>query len=182
MNIFEDNPIIPAIHTREDFDEAVKSHLNIIFLLKTNIFNLGEYAQCAHRHGKTVFVHADMIEGVARDNYGIEYMAKCGVDGILSTRINILKQARELKLYTIQRFFIIDYHSFDTAIESMKMFMPDMMEIMPGVVPKIIEKFKTSVNIPIIAGGLIETKKEILDALKAGASSISTSNNKLWYS
>ena len=62
------------------------------------------------------------------------------------------------------------------------MFMPDMMEIMPGVVPKIIEKFKASVNIPIIAGGLIETKKEILDALKAGASSISTSNNKLWYS
>lgn len=182
MSIFDDNPIIPAIHTREDFDEAASSHLNIIFLLKSNIFNLKEYVDKAHMHGKTVFVHADMIEGVARDNYGIEYIAECGVDGIISTRINILKQARELKLYTIQRFFIIDYHSFDTAIESMKMFMPDMIEIMPGVVPKIIEKFKESVTIPIIAGGLIETKKEIFDALKAGASSISTSNKKLWYS
>lgn len=182
MFLIEDNPIIAAIHTKEDFDEAMKSHLNVIFLLKTNIFNIKEYVKEVHKNDKTVFVHADMIEGVARDNYGIEYIANTGADGIISTRINILKQAREYKLKTIQRFFIIDYHSFETAIESMKMFIPDMMEIMPGVLPKIITKFNENVKIPIIAGGLIETKSEILDALKAGAASISTSNRQLWYS
>lgn len=83
---------------------------------------------------------------------------------------------------TVQRFFIIDHHSFETTMESIKMFLPDMIEIMPGVIPKIISKFSENVKIPIITGGLIETKSEIMDALKAGASGISTSNKKLWYS
>lgn len=182
MFFIEDNPIIAAVHTKEDFDEAIKSQLNVIFLLKTNIFTLKDYVSTAHKKDKFVFIHADMIEGVARDIYGIEYIANTGADGIISTRGNIIKYAREHKLRTIQRFFIIDYHSFDTAIEAIKMQMPDMIEIMPGVVPKIISKFKENVKVPIITGGLIETKSEILDALNAGASSISTSNKKLWYS
>lgn len=58
---------------------------------------------------------------------------------------------------------------------------PDAVEIMPGVIPKIIAKFKEEAkNISVVAGGLIENKEEIMSALNSGATSISTSRRNLW--
>ena len=39
-------------------------------------------------------------------------------------------------LFTIQRFFIVDSHSVDTAVESIRIGKPDVVEIMPGVIGK----------------------------------------------
>lgn len=177
----EDNPIIAAVHSKNDFEDAIKSQLNVIFMINANILTLQEFANTAHENGKTLFIHSDITEGIAKDNYGIEYIAKMGADGIISTRGNIIKIAKEYKLKTIQRFFIIDGHSVVAALDSIKTVKSDMIEIMPGVIPKIIERFSESIKTPIITGGLIDTKQEIICALKAGATSISTSNKKLWY-
>jgi glycerol uptake operon antiterminator len=56
-----------------------------------------------------------------------------------------------------------------------------MIEIMPGVVPKALKILKQRLDIPIISGGLIDTKEEIIEALNAGAIAVSTSNKDLWY-
>ena len=53
-------------------------------------------------------------------------------------------------------------------------------DLMPGIVTKVIADLKASLNIPIIAGGLIETRKEIEEAVHSGASGISTSRAELW--
>jgi len=181
MLSLEENPIIAAVHTKDDFTEAIQSQLNVIFMMNGNIMTLHEYAKEAHNNGKKIFVHADMTEGIAKDNYGIGFIAKMGADGIISTRGNIIKMAKEWKLKTVQRIFIIDFHSMNTAIDSIKSQTPDMIEVMPGVVPKVISYFNKHANMPIITGGLIETKQEIITALKAGATAVSTSNKKLWY-
>jgi glycerol uptake operon antiterminator len=102
------------------------------------------------------------------------------VDGIISTRTNIIKMAKEEGVFSIQRFFILDSHSIDTTLESLKSSKADMIEIMPGIIPKIIKRLKESVDIPIIAGGLIETKEEIKEILKSGAFAISTGKEELW--
>ena len=57
---------------------------------------------------------------------------------------------------------------------------PDLIEIMPGIVGKVIKRF-VAYGIPVIAGGLIETKQEITEALKNGAEAISTGKQDLWY-
>ena len=57
---------------------------------------------------------------------------------------------------------------------------PDFIEIMPGVIEKIIKKF-ASEKIPVIAGGLIETKSELTAALSSGALAVSTGKKDLWY-
>ena len=44
-----------------------------------------------------------------------------------------------------------------------------MVEIMPGIMPEIIERLKIEIKIPIIAGGLISDKKDIIAALSVGA-------------
>lgn len=178
----ENNPIIAAVHSMEDFEIALESPVQIIFVLNSNIFSVSEFVKRGHEKGKHVFFHADMTEGIAKDSCGVEFLAKSGVDGIISTRANMLRYAKEQGLTTVQRFFIIDAQSVKTSIDSAKLVSPDFIEIMPGILPKVIHHMKNSVTSPIITGGLIETKHEIVEALLAGASAVSTSKTALWES
>ena len=57
---------------------------------------------------------------------------------------------------------------------------PDLIEIMPGVVTKKIRDFSKVVDIPIIAGGIVETIDEVRAALEAGATVVSTGEVDLW--
>ena len=57
---------------------------------------------------------------------------------------------------------------------------PDFIEILPGVMPKIIARICRETQIPVIAGGLISDKEDILAALSAGARAISTTNPAVW--
>ncbi len=125
-------------------------------------------------------MHIDFAEGVGRDRAGLLFIQNLGIDGIISTRANIIRMAREFGLATVQRFFIVDSHSVDTAVESIKVSKPDTIEIMPGILPRTITKFKERVKMPVIAGGLIETKGDIIGAIAAGASAISTAKKELW--
>ena len=88
--------------------------------------------------------------------------------------------ARESGLFTVQRFFIVDSHSIETTLEGIKSGKPDMIEIMPATVYKVIERLSSKVTVPIIAGGLVETKEEAKVAFESGASAISTSRELLW--
>ncbi len=57
---------------------------------------------------------------------------------------------------------------------------PDMIEIMPEITTKVIKKFADG-SIPVIAGGLIEIKEEITEAISNGAFAVSTGKEELWY-
>lgn len=47
--------------------------------------------------------------------------------------------------------------------------------------PKIIKKLCSTVNVPIIAGGLISDKEDVMNALNAGAVAISVTNQRVWF-
>ncbi len=173
------NKIIAAVNTQA-FDTALKSKVDIIFYLTPNINTLKDFVQAAHNANKKIFVHMDMAEGIGKDKFGIEYVNELGVDGVISTRSSIIKIAKKYDLKTVQRFFMIDAHSVDTTVETANSTFPDMIEIMPGVAVKVIDKLRKQVKFPIIAGGLIEKEEEVSLALKIGASAISTSNQGLW--
>ena len=51
---------------------------------------------------------------------------------------------------------------------------------MPGVIGKAIRRF-AGCGIPVIAGGLVETKAEVTDAINCGAAAVSTGRESLWY-
>ena len=172
--------IIAAVHNMDEFEEALKSNVQMIFALSTNIMNIGTYVAKAHEMEKLLFVHVDMTNGITKDSYGMGYIANTGVDGIISTRTNMIRLAKERGLKTVQRLFLIDAQSIKTSIESAKMHKPDFIEIMPGVVPKSVVRFKESLTIPIITGGLIETEDEIKAVIEVGAAAISTSKQELW--
>ena len=172
--------IIAAARNNNEFQIAADSDVNIIFMLVPNIEEIEKQAEVAHKSGKKLFIHLDLAEGIGKDEYGIRYVKKAGVDGIISTRTNIIKLAKKEGLLTVQRFFIVDSHSVDTTLESAKSSKADMVEVMPGVVPKVIKRLKNELNALVVAGGLIDTQAEIDDAIKAGATAISIGKQEFW--
>ena len=177
---FETGRVIAAVRNSGEFDIALDSDVKVIFCLSTGIMSVASQSLMAKRAGKKLFVHMDLCDGVGKDRAGVEFLKNAGVYGIISTRVSIIKHARELGLKTVQRFFIVDSHSIDTTLEGLKSAKPDMMEIMPGTVTKIIARLCEKTEIPIIAGGLIETEDEIKAAFSAGAHAVSTGKKSLW--
>ncbi len=174
------NKIIAAVSDAQAFENAMKSKVDTIFYLAPNINTLTKVIEAAHREEKKLFIHMDMAEGIGKDRFGVEYVYNLGVDGIISTRSNIIKIAKKYDLKTVQRFFVIDAHSVETTVDTANNTLPDMIEVMPGIATKVIEKINGITDFQIIAGGLIETQEEVDKAIKIGAFAISTSNIKLW--
>lgn len=172
--------IIAAVRNEQEMEAAIASRVKLIFCLNPNILTLNQTVRAVHAAGKKIFLHIDLAEGVGKDKAGLVYVKNAGVDGVISTRVNIIKFAKEVGLFTVQRFFIVDSHSVDTTVESIKSSKADMIEIMPGIVTKVIADLKARLNVPIIAGGLIESRKEIEEAAHSGASAVSTSKQELW--
>lgn len=172
--------IAAAIRTEKDFHVALKSNVDVVFLLYSNIMTVGKYVEAIHQVGKKALIHVDFAEGIGKDRAGIEFLARQNVDGILSTRTNIVRIAKEFNLVTVQRFFLVDSHSLNTTVESMRLSKPDIIELMPGLVTKKIREFNQITDTPIIAGGIIETEEEVRAALEAGADFVSTGEVGLW--
>lgn len=172
--------IIAATRNEQEFHNALNSKASIIFMLTPNIADIKRQAELAHKSGKKFFIHLDLAEGIGKDEYGICFAKEQGIDGIISTRTNIIKIASKLGVCTVQRFFIVDSHSINTSIEAAKQSKADMIEIMPGIVAKVIKRLKEELEVPIIAGGLIETQAEIDEAFLCGASAISTGKSEFW--
>ena len=172
--------IIAAVRNERDMEKALKSEVEIIFYLSPNILTIEKNVRKAHDAGKKIYLHVDLAEGLGKDKAGIEYLKQKDVDGIISTRVNIIKAAREAGLFTVQRFFIVDSQSVNSTLEGIKASKPDMIELMPGIATKVIANLKEKLNIPIIAGGMIESRLEVRDALQSGATAVSTSKCELW--
>ena len=174
--------IIAAARSDEELMAAVASKAEIIFMLAPNIADIKRQAAAVHKAAKKLFIHLDLAVGIGKDEYGIRFVKGQGVDGIISTRTNIIKLAKKENLFAVQRFFIVDSQSVYTAVESAKASKADMIEIMPGTVTKVIKKLKKELDSPIVAGGLIETEKEIEEAILCGATAVSTGKRDFWES
>ncbi|MBO5089613.1 MAG: glycerol-3-phosphate responsive antiterminator [Clostridia bacterium] len=172
-------PIISAVHEKQ-FSDALNAPVDIIFLLEGDVITVNEKIALAHEHGKAVLVHIDLMKGIGKDKCGVEFLAKCGADGIISTRAPLIKAAKEIGMLTVQRYFALDSQGLESITEMINSTRPDFVEIMPGVIEKVIKKFASS-EIPVIAGGLLETKAEVTSALSSGALAISTGKKELWY-
>ncbi len=179
IECLEDNPVIAAI--RDDkWDAALHAPVQVLFYLSANLLSVKDRIRQAHEAGKLVMVHMDLAEGIGKDSSGVQYLADCGADGIISTRANIIRLAKTHGLAAIQRVFALDSKGMESIDEMVKNANPHLIEIMPGVVEKAIRRFGGGPT-PVIAGGLIETKAEVTSILRCGAIAVSTGQKELWY-
>lgn len=182
IELFQGNPVISAVSDLKLLKEALKSPSGIIFMLTGDIMNLQGVVKKCREYNKVVFLHLDLIKGFSRDIESLKFIKEyINPDGVISTKTTLLKNARHEGLFIIQRLFMLDSSSLGISIKSAQELRPDAVEIMPGIMPKIIKKTCENLHVPVIAGGLIEDKHEVITALEAGATSISTSRVDLWY-
>lgn len=179
LECLECNPVIAAI--RDDgWEKALHSPAQVLFYLSADLLTVRQRIAQAHEAGKILLVHMDLAEGIGKDRTAIRYLAQSGVDGIISTKAQLIRTAKEMGLLTVQRFFALDSKGMESIEEMLRTSTPHLIEIMPGVITKAIRKF-AHCGIPVIAGGLVETKTEVTEAISAGAAAVSTGREALWY-
>lgn len=179
----ESNPVIAAVKDEEGLSEALTSEdIQVLFILYGDVLNISEIVKKAKDAGKLVMVHMDLINGLSAKEIAADYIRyQTAADGIITTRPAMIKRAKELGLYTVLRFFVIDSMALENIHRQYANVRPDFIEVLPGVMPKIIRRICRESRIPIIAGGLIMDKEDVVTALDAGAISVSTTNQKVWF-
>ena len=176
-----ENPVIAAIRNDEDLERVILSKVRIVFVLYGSIISLKKICESLKEAGKVVFIHVDLIDGLKADYTGMSFIKQCGEPyGIISTRATNIKNGKKLGFCAIQRIFVVDSLALVTGVRNIQSVLPDAVEVLPGVASKIIRSMETAIRVPIIAGGLMETKMDIMEAISSGAIAISTSKRELW--
>ena len=181
LEIIAEFPVIAAVKDEKELKESLMTDCKVIFILFGNICNISEIVEKIKNKDKLAIIHADLVQGLSAKTEAIDYLKlNTKADGIISTKGNIVKYAVEIGLIGILRNFIIDSMAMENVNKQVSMANPDMVEIMPGIMPEIIEKIKSELKLPLIAGGLISEKKDVIAALAAGADAVSTTKIGLW--
>lgn len=176
------NPIIAAINNLDNIGFALESPCHVVFLLKGDISNISGVVNRFKEAGKCVFLHMDLIEGFSKDAVALKYFHEnIKPDGIITTKGNLIRTAKNNGIFIIQRLFALDSLSLASGIESIHTTRPDAIEILPGIMPKVIKEVHGQTRIPVIAGGLIRDKEDVIECLNAGALGVSTSKKEIWY-
>jgi len=163
-------------------DGAIRHGIGVLFILGEDIFALQESVSKAHASGRLILAHVDLIKGVGRDEAGVRFLARhLHVDGILTTRGNLIGPAKREGLIAVQRLFVLDSESLEAGLPAVERAAPDAVEVLPGVIlPLIASRLGGAALPPLIAGGLIRTRAQVAEILAAGAIAISTGAEALW--
>ncbi|WP_231891327.1 glycerol-3-phosphate responsive antiterminator [Paenibacillus swuensis] len=173
--------IIPAIRNLKDFDAALRTDYTHLVLLNVHVAQVKAIVTRAGQSGKKLFLHADLIDGLKSDEYAAEFLAQeVRPAGIISTRNNVLLTAKKKGLIAIQRIFLLDTLALENSYVQIAKTKPDFVEVLPGIMPHIIQEIRETTGVPVIAGGLIRTREDVELALTGGAVAVTTSKKILW--
>lgn len=179
--LFNKSKILPAVRDLKDLDKITKYDHEFVVLLNSHIGQLKSIIKMLHENNKKVLLHADLVQGLKSDEYGAQFLCRyIRPDGLVSTRKSVLLTAKKNKLITVQRVFLLDSIALESSYNMMQTIQPDCIEVLPGVIPHIIQEIHENTNKPVIAGGLIRTKEEAKAAIDAGAAAVTTSKSDLW--
>ncbi len=180
--IISESPIICAAKSHEGLTQALAGSGKLIFVLYGDILSIPDITAKIKEAGKYAFVHIDLLEGLASRDISVQYLKEhTMVDGVISTKANLIRAAKALGLLTIHRFFVLDSMAL-LSMEKQKPFeYADAIEVLPGVMPKITGQIAGYTSKPLIASGLLSDKEDVIAALKAGASAISSTTPAVWF-
>lgn len=181
-DIIEGCPVIAAIKDEEGLKACLASDIDIVFILYGDLCSIADIVDTLKSHGKLAMVHMDLLGGLStKDTIAVDFIReRTKADGIISTKPALIRRAHELGMFTIQRFFVIDSLAIENIRKQTDSGATDLIEILPGVMPKVISRICGMISVPVIAGGLISDKEDVLAALNAGAVAVSTTKAEIW--
>ena len=186
LDKIEASPIIAAVKNDEELDRCLESEVDVVFILYGDVCTIPGITQRIKEAGRTAMVHLDLVAGLSPKEVSVDYIRqRTGADGIITTRANLIRHARETGLATILRYFVLDslaLVNIEKQAQQHHSSQPDLIEILPGIIsPKIMKQICRMSRVPVIAGGLIHDREDVMNALNAGAIAISTSTQNVWF-
>jgi glycerol uptake operon antiterminator len=173
--------LIASIKSPKNLEQFLETEIQAAFLLTGNISVIKRYVDLLKQHNRMVFLHIEKIPGISYDREGLKFLAKfVKPTGIVTTKSSLINYAKQEGLVAIQRLFLVDTDAVAQGLKTVQDIKPDALELMPGLIPEMIEKIVKKTSIPIITGGLIQNESHIQAALKAGATAVSTGKSWLW--
>lgn len=180
--ILEDTPIVAAVKNMEGLEKCLTSDIQIVFILFGDICNIGQIVKRIKDAGKIAMVHLDLINGISGKEVALDFIKEyTEADGIITTKSMLIKYARQLGLYTVLRYFVMDSMALSNIEKQVGCIQPDVIEILPGIMPKIIKQVNKMNKVPVIAGGLIADREDVMTALNNGAIAISSTCSDVWF-
>jgi glycerol uptake operon antiterminator len=178
--VLQSTPVILAVKSMEGLEKSITGGGRLMFVLFGDILSIPGIVSKIKDAGKTVLVHIDLIDGLTSRDIVVDFIAEnTRADGILSTKTNLLKRAKSRGLLAVQRFFVLDSMSLLNIEKQFPLDYADAVEILPGLIPKVIRRIVKTIDKPVIAGGLVSDLEDVRHALEAGAVSVSSSNMEL---
>ncbi|NHN34097.1 glycerol-3-phosphate responsive antiterminator [Paenibacillus agricola] len=160
---------------------SLRNQLSGVFLLTGHIGVIKGYVDLFKNHDVPFFLHLEKIGGLSTDSYGLDYLAKViKPTGVITTKTNVVKTAKKMGLFTIQRFFLVDTEGLENISKSLSQFEPNIIEVMPARIPEMIGEIKKFTSLPIITGGLLFERSQAMECLRQGATAVSSSKSELW--
>ena len=179
--ILEDTPIIASVKNNEGLQKCLETDIQVIFVLYGDICTISDIVKTIKGAGKIAMVHLDLISGISPKEIAIDFIKKnTDADGIITTKSNLIKYAKQLGFYTVLRFFAMDSMAISNIEKQVGAAQPDVIEVLPGIMPKVIKKVNHMSRVPVIAGGLIADKDDVMMALDSGAISVSATSYDVW--
>ncbi len=181
LDALRDDPVIASVKDVGALDDVLASDRGVVFVLFGSVLDVADVVARAKDAGKTVLVDVDLLDGFSSRDVVVTWLAaNTRADGVLSTKSNLVRAARRAGLVAVQRFFLVDsfsYHQLPRVVEQAR---PDAIEILPGCMPRVITWLRSDTDVPVIAGGLVCDKADVMAALGAGAVAVASSNRDVW--
>ncbi len=175
-------PVAAAVKSNEDIQTALESDALLLFMLKGDAFQIEPSVVQAHKKGKGIVVHIDLVGGIGKDRAGIQYLHQIGVDAVITSRSQLVAAGRAEGLVMIQRLLLVDDSALETGVRTIARAAPDFIEVLPGIIfPEMAAILQQLLPGPFIAGGFIRDSAEVARIQAAGAVLSSSSTYGLWY-
>lgn len=176
-------PVAAAVKSNEDMQSALESDALLLFMLKGDAFQIAPFVAQAHKKGKGIVVHIDLVGGIGKDRAGIQYLHQIGVDAVITSRSQLVAAGRAEGLVMIQRLLLVDDSALETGVRTIARAAPDFIEVLPGIIfPEVASILQQLLPGPFIAGGFIRDTSDVARIQAAGAVLSSSSTYELWYS
>lgn len=177
IDILKNQICVPVVPSMKRLEKFIETDLVVCILQDIHISLLEHMIKTLHDNNKLALVHIDMVHGISSDEHGAEFLCqRLRADGVISSKTRIIETTKKNKKIAIQRMFLIDSKSIERGIETLQKSQPDIVEVMPAIAYKIIPYIKSKINMPLIGGGLLKSKEDILQGLEAGCMAFTVSD------
>ncbi|BCV25879.1 glycerol-3-phosphate responsive antiterminator [Gelria sp. Kuro-4] len=176
------SPVIAVVRSSDAVSEALAAPARCVLLATGDIASVGSDTHLFHTRGKIVFLHTDLIAGLGGDQAAVRFIARrLKPDGILTTHSQLIQAAHKEGLITIQSLFLLDSLAVKNGLTAVLKSRPAAVHVLPGILPRVIREIKATCRLPLIAGGLIRSRRDVEEALAAGAVACATGKTRLWW-